>query len=84
MGRTKNKTVPTSPTDGKVTFQFKHALAKISFKILSDALDRDTVKGAQVILKSVMLCAYPNGSGGVFIDGGYLNLATGTWKMMTY
>ena len=76
----KNKTVPTSPTDGKVTFQFKHALAKISFKILSDALDRDTVKGAQVILKSVMLCAYPNGSGGVFIDGGYLNLATGTWN----
>ena len=75
----KNKTVPTSPTDGKVTFQFKHALAKISFKILSDALDRDTVKGAQVILKSVKLHDDRDSTRGVFIDGGYLNLAKGTW-----
>lgn len=67
-----------SKSENKVKLQFKHSLAKISFKILSDALDRDTVKGAQVILKSVKLCA-PDGTGGVFIDGGYLNLATGTW-----
>lgn len=62
-----------------VELQFKHSLAKISFKILSDALDRDTVNGAQIILKSVKLCADSVGNGGVFIDGGYLNFATGKW-----
>lgn len=70
-----------SKSGNKVQLQFEHSLAKISFKILSDALDRDTVNGAQVILKSVKLCAYSNGSGGVFVDEGYLNLATGKWDM---
>ena len=69
-----------SKSKNKVKLQFKHSLAKISFKIgLSELLDGDTDKGAQVILKSVKLCASPDGTGGVFIDGGYLNLATGTW-----
>lgn len=69
-----------SKSKNKVELQFKHSLAKISFKIgLSELLDGDTDKGAQVILKSVKLCASPDGTGGVFIDGGYLNLATGTW-----
>ena len=67
-----------SKSENKVELQFKHSLARISFKILSDALDRDTV-GAQVILKRVKLCADSVGNGGVFIDGGYLNLAKGTW-----
>ena len=62
-----------------VELQFEHSLAKISFKILSDALDRDTVNGAQIILKSVKLCADSVGNGGVFIDGGYLNWTTGKW-----
>lgn len=69
-----------SKSKNKVELQFKHSLAKISFKIgLSEPLDGDADKGAQVILKSVKLCASPDGTGGVFIDGGYLNLATGTW-----
>ena len=68
-----------SESENKVKLQFQHSLAKISFKILSDALDRDTVNGAQIILKSVKLCADSVGNGGVFIDGGYLNLATGKW-----
>lgn len=68
-----------SKSGNKVILQFKHSLAKISFKILSDALDRDTVKGAQVILKSVKLCDKNDSTRGVFIDGGYLNLAKGTW-----
>lgn len=68
-----------SKSGNKVELQFKHSLAKISFKILSDALDRDTVKGAQVILKSVKLCDKNDSTRGVFIDGGYLNLAKGTW-----
>lgn len=66
-----------SKSENKVKLQFQHSLAKISFKIgLSEPLDS---LGAQVILKSVKLCASPDGTGGVFIDGGYLNLATGTW-----
>lgn len=69
-----------SKSKNKVELQFKHSLAKISFKILSDALDRDTVNGAQVILKSVNLCAYPNGSGGVFVDEGYFNFITEQWE----
>lgn len=68
-----------SKSGNKVKLQFEHSLAKISFKILSDALDRDTVKGAQVILKSVKLCDKNDSTRGVFIDGGYLNLAKGTW-----
>lgn len=69
-----------SKSENKVKLQFKHSLAKISFKIgLSEPLDGDADKGAQVILKSVKLCDSPDGTGGVFIDGGYLNLATGTW-----
>ncbi len=69
-----------SKSKNKVKLQFKHSLARISFKIgLSELLDSDADKGVQVILKSVKLCASPDGTGGVFIDGGYLNLATGTW-----
>lgn len=71
-----------SKSENKVKLQFQHSLAKISFKIgLSEPLDGDADKGAQVILKSVKLCAYSNGSGGVFVDEGYLNLATGKWDM---
>lgn len=66
-----------SKSKNKVELQFKHSLARISFKIgSSEPLDS---LGAQVILKSVKLCASPDGTGGVFIDGGYLNLAKGTW-----
>lgn len=71
-----------SKSENKVELQFKHSLARISFKIgLSEPLDGDADKGAQVILKSVKLCAYSNGSGGVFVDEGYLNLATGEWNL---
>lgn len=70
-----------SKSENKVKLQFKHSLAKISFRIgLSEPLDGDADKGAQVILKSVKLCD-PDGTGGVFIDGGYLNLATGEWNL---
>ena len=73
------KSTVSKSENNAVKLKFEHSLAKISFKILSDALDRDTVNGAQIILKSVKLCADSVGNGGVFIDGGYLNLATGTW-----
>lgn len=71
-----------SKSGNKVKLQFEHSLAKISFKIgLSELLDGDADKGAQVILKSVKLCDSPDGTGGVFVDEGYLNLATGKWNM---
>lgn len=70
-----------SKSENKVKLQFKHSLAKISFRIgLSESLDS---LGAQVILKSVKLCAYLNGSGGVFVDEGYFNFITETWDMDT-
>lgn len=77
-----NKSTVSKSENKAVKLQFQHSLAKISFKIgLSEPLDGDADKGAQVILKSVKLCAYSNGSGGVFVDEGYLNLATGKWDM---
>ena len=70
-----------SKSENKVELQFSHSLAKISFQIgLSEPKDGDAVKGERVILKSVKLCASSDGTGGVFIDGGYLNLATGEWN----
>ena len=74
-----NKSTVSKSENNAVKLKFEHSLAKISFKILSDALDRDTVNGAQIILKSVKLCADSVGNGGVFIDGGYLNWTTGKW-----
>lgn len=54
-----------SKSKNKVELQFKHSLAKISFKIgLSEPLDGGADKGAQVILKSVKLCASSDGTGG--------------------
>ena len=73
------KSTVSKSENNAVKLKFEHSLAKISFKILSDALDRDTVNGAQIILKSVKLCADSVGNGGVFIDGGYLNWTTGKW-----
>lgn len=78
-----NKSTVSKSENKAVKLQFKHSLAKISFKIgTSEPLDSDSVtgKGAQVILKSVKLCADSVGTRGVFVDEGYLNLATGTWN----
>lgn len=74
-----NKSTVSKSKNKAVELQFKHSLAKISFKIgSSEPLDS---LGAQVILKSVKLCAYPNGSGGVFVDEGYFNFITEKWDM---
>lgn len=75
-----NKSTVSKSKNKAVELQFKHSLAKISFKILSDALDRDTVTGAQVILKSVKLCEDSTGNRGVFVDEGYFNFITEKWE----
>ena len=70
------KKAPTSPTDSKVTFQFKHALARLSFDITAnqELLEDGTV----ITVKEVRLYGASETSG-IFRMAGYLNLKTGDW-----
>lgn len=68
---------PTSP-GSKVTFQFKHALSRLSFKITANQeLLED---GAVINVKEVRLYG-ANETSGIFLMGGYLNLnsESGDW-----
>lgn len=66
---------PTSP-GSKVTFQFKHALSRLSFKITAN---QELLKdGAVIKVKEVRLYG-ANEFSGIFLMGGYLNLNTGNW-----
>lgn len=66
---------PTSP-DSKVTFQFKHALARLSFDITAnqELLEDGTV----ITVKEVRLYGAIETSG-IFRMAGFLNLKTGDW-----
>lgn len=66
---------PTSP-DSKVTFQFKHALARLSFDITAnqELLEDGTV----ITVKEVRLYGASETSG-IFRMAGFLNLKTGDW-----
>lgn len=73
----KNKTVPTSPTDGKVKFQFKHALARLGFDITANQkLEKN---GAVIIVNKVKLYGETENLGAFDIKG-YLNLENGGWS----
>lgn len=67
------QTAPTSP-DSKVTFQFKHALARLSFDITAPKLEDGTV----IKVQRVRLYGVSDFKG-VFVMQGYLNLNTGAW-----
>lgn len=69
----KDQTAPTSP-DSKVTFQFKHALARLSFDITAPNLEDGTV----IKVQRVRLYGVSDFKG-VFVMEGYLNLNTGDW-----
>lgn len=72
----KNKTVPTPPTDGKVKFQFKHALARLGFDItVNQELEEN---GAVIQVKEVKLYGDTIVNGAFDIKG-YLNLENGGW-----
>ncbi len=72
----KNKTVPTPPTDGKVKFQFKHALARLGFDItVNQKLEEH---GAVIKVEEVKLYGYSDDKGAFDIRG-YLNLENGEW-----
>lgn len=74
----KNKTVSTPPTDGKVKFQFKHALARLGFDItVNQKLEEN---GAVIIVKEVKLYGNTKNEGAFDIKG-YLNLENGTWSV---
>lgn len=64
---------PTSP-GSKVKFQFKHALARLSFDITAPKLENGTVIKVQRV--RLYGASYYEG---VFVMQGYLNLNTGAW-----
>lgn len=68
-----NQTAPKSP-GSKVTFQFKHALARLSFDITAPKLEDGTV----IKVQRVRLYGVSDFKG-VFVMEGYLNLNTGAW-----
>lgn len=68
-----NQTAPKSP-NSKVKFQFKHALARLSFDIKAPKLEDGTV----IKVQRVRLYGVSDFKG-VFVMEGYLNLNTGAW-----
>lgn len=73
----KNKTVPTSSTDGKVKFVFKHALARLGFDItVNQELEEN---GAVIKVEEVKLYGDTIVNGAFDIKG-YLNLENGGWS----
>ena len=73
----KIKTVPTPPTDGKVNFQFKHALARLGFDITANQDLEEN--GAVIKVEEVKLYGYSEDIGAFDIKG-YLNLENGGWS----
>ena len=67
------QTAPTSP-GSKVTFQFHHALARLSFDITAPELEDGTV----IKVQRVRLYGVSDFKG-VFVMQGYLNLNKGNW-----
>ena len=75
----KNKTVPTPPTDGKVKFQFKHALARLGFDITANPKLELEENGAVIKVEEVKLYGETENLGAFDIKG-YLNLENGGWS----
>ena len=73
----KNKTVPTPSTDGKVKFQFKHALARLGFDITANQELEEN--GAVIKVEEVKLYGDTIVNGAFDIKG-YLNLENGGWS----
>ena len=73
----RNKTVSTSSTDGKVKFQFKHALARLGFDITANQELEEN--GAVIKVKEVKLYGDTENLGAFDIKG-YLNLENGGWS----
>ena len=75
------KKAPISPTDSKVKFQFKHALARLSFDITANQDLEEN--GAVITVDSVKLYGDSiDEDKGAFDITGYLNLKTGEWHVV--
>ena len=75
-----NQKAPKSP-NSKVKFQFKHALARLSFDITANqTLEKN---GAVIKVKEVKLYGKEE-TIGIFLMGGHLNLKTGKWVPYNY
>lgn len=72
----KKITAPTSPTDSKVKFEFKHALARLAFDITANQKLEEN--GAVINVKEVKLYGRTENEGAFDVHG-YLNLEDGTW-----
>lgn len=67
---------PASPTDSKVKFEFKHALARLGFDI---TVNQDLEKNGAVIQVEEVKLYGKTENEGVFDIKGYLNLENGEW-----
>ena len=75
------KKAPISPTDSKVKFQFKHALARLSFDITANQDLEEN--GAVITVDSVKLYGDSiDEDKGAFDITGYLNLKIGEWHVV--
>ena len=75
------KKAPISPTDSKVKFQFKHALARLSFDITAN----QDLKKNDVIITVDSVKLYGDSideDKGAFDITGYLNLKKGEWHVV--
>lgn len=78
-GVQKNKTAPTSPTDSKVKFEFKHVLARLAFDITANQKLEEN--GAVIKVEEVKLYGKTENEGAFDIKG-YLNLENGEWFLV--
>lgn len=76
-GAQTDQKAPTSSTDGKVKFEFKHALARLGFDITANQKLEEN--GAVIIVNKVKLYGKTEDEGAFDIKG-YLNLEDGTWS----
>ena len=77
-GAQTDQKAPTSPTDGKVKFEFKHALARLGLDITANQELEEN--GAVIEVEEVKLYGETEDKGAFDIKG-YLNLEDGTWSV---
>lgn len=77
-GAQTDQKAPTSPTDGKVKFDFKHALARLGLDITANQELEEN--GAVIEVEEVKLYGETEDKGAFDIKG-YLNLEDGNWSV---
>ena len=77
-GAQTDQKAPTSPTDGKVKFDFEHVLARLGFDITVNQKLEET--DVVIKVKEVKLYGETEDEGAFDIKG-YLNLEDGTWSV---